>query len=208
MIRTVLALIACLSMTHVYAQRNMRQIWIDMPDSLVEYLNANKRTEMVDFYDMGVRAETTNLLTTKTVLDSIADDYAHISLNECAKMQLALLKTSAGDSLICMVRTFMGEAAESVVSFYDAGWKPQDATKLMASVQPSQLMAKPDTMDVERYKQLVAFIDPVMMAADYDPENKELVLSLATPLLTNEEICQVKAILLQRKLKWNGKIFN
>lgn len=208
MIRTVLALIACLSMTHVYAQRNMRQIWIDMPDSLVEYLNANKRTEMVDFYDMGVRAETTNLLTTKTVLDSIADDYAHVSLNECAKMQLALLKTSAGDSLICMVRTFMGEAAESVVSFYDAGWKPQDATKLMASVQPSQLMAKPDTMDVERYKQLVAFIDPVMMAADYDPENKELVLSLATPLLTNEEICQVKAILLQRKLKWNGKIFN
>lgn len=208
MIRIFFALIACLSMTHAFAQRNMRQIWIDMPDSLVEYLNATKRTEMVDFYDMGVKAETTNLLTTASVLDSISDDYAYVTLNECAKMQLALLKTSMGDSLVCMVRTFMGEAPESVISFYDGNWRLCEAAKLMAKVEASQLMSRPDTMDVERYEQLVSFIEPVMMVADYDPKQQTLVLSLSTPLLTKEEIIQVNAILLQRKLKWNGRMFN
>ncbi|MBO4822142.1 MAG: DUF3256 family protein [Prevotella sp.] len=208
MIRTIFALVACLSMTQAFAQRNMRQIWIEMPDSLVEYLNATKRTEMVDFYEMGVKAETSNLLATTTVLDSIADDYAHVTLNESAKMQLALLKTSEGDLLICMVRSFMGEAPESVVSFYDEKWHPRDVAKLMAKVEPSQLLSRPDTMDVERYNRLVRFFEPVMMTADYAPGRQELVWSLSMPLLTREEIMQVKPIMLQRKLKWNGTTFN
>lgn len=208
MTRTIFVLIASFFLTHAFAQRNMRQILIDMPDSLVEYLSATKRTEMVDFYDMGVKAETNNLLMSSTVLDSIADDYAHVSLNESAKMQLALLKMSTGDSIICMVRTFIGEAPESVVSFYDGRWRPRDAAKLMAKVEASQLMSRPDTMDLERYERLVSFIDPVMMVADYDPEQQALVFNLSTPLLNKEEMMQVKAILLQRKLKWNGKIFN
>ncbi|MBR6182512.1 MAG: DUF3256 family protein [Prevotella sp.] len=208
MTRFIFVLVASFFMTNAFAQRNMRQLWIDMPDSLVEYLNATKRTEMVDFYDMGVRAETTNLLTSATVLDSIADDYAHISLNESAKMQLALLKSSTGDSVICMVRTYIGEAPESVVTFYDGKWRPRDAEKLMAKVETSQLMARPDTMDVEKYERLCSYIDPVMVVADYDPEQQALVLSLSTPLLTNEEMRRVKAILLQRKLKWNGVMFN
>lgn len=208
LIRVFCILLACLSMSSTFAQRNLRLIWMEMPDSLVEYLNATKRTEMVDFYNMGVKAETTNLLLTPSVLDSISDNYALVTLNECVKMQLALLKTSDGDSLVCMVKTFLGGAPESVVSFYNTKWQSRDASQLMAKVDASQLIARPDTMDVERYEQLAALVDPVLMAVEYDPGQETLLFSLSTPLLTQEEIKQVNAILLQRKLKWNGRMFN
>lgn len=206
--RTFLLMVACLAMVEAYSQTTMRQLWIDMPDSLVEYLNTTKRTEMVDFYDMGVKAETANLLMGATVLDSITESYADISLNECARMQLALLKASNGDSILCMVRTFMGEAPESVVSFYDTKWGKRDEKEFLSIVEPSLLVNKPDTMDVERYEQLVKLVDPIMVQAVFLPEDQSLEFSLSTPLLTLKEKESLNAIFVQRKLKWNGRIFN
>ena len=63
------------------AQKDMRQLWVGMPDSIVQYLNNTKRTEMVDFYDMGVKAETTKRLASSTFLDTLTTNYALVLLN-------------------------------------------------------------------------------------------------------------------------------
>ena len=61
--RKILFLFLMMSLAgSVTAQRQMKDLLITMPDSLVGYLNITKRTEMVDFYHMGVKAETYNLL--------------------------------------------------------------------------------------------------------------------------------------------------
>ena len=59
------------SATMSFAQKQMKDYWVAMPDSVVPYLNKTKRTEMVDFYQMGVKAETFNLLQGATTLDSL-----------------------------------------------------------------------------------------------------------------------------------------
>ncbi len=190
-----------------FAQRTMRDFIISMPDSLVEYLNKTKRTEMVDFYDMGVKAETSNLLQGATVLDSLTKDFADISLNKSVRMQLALLPRLNDDSLICMVQTFMGEAPESEVAFFDTQWQHVDADGLLEKVPSSMLLHRPDTMTVERYEQLVRLLDPVMVAADVSPD-KSITFSLSMPMTTKEEREELKSVILQKKLKWNGKRFN
>lgn len=194
--------------TAASAQRKMADFIIAMPDSVVPYLNKVKRTEMVDFYGMGVKAETFNLLSEGTVLDSLTTSYAHITLNESSRMQLALLAAEQGDTLLCMVRTLLGEAPESVISFYAADWRKLDSSRYLDAIDPASLVGRPDTMDVERYEELLRWVDPMMVQAEFSPEDNSLSFSLSTPLVTRKELEQLKPILLQRKVKWNRQRFN
>lgn len=192
----------------VSAQRQMKDFIISMPDSLVRYLNTTKRTEMVDFYFMGVKAETFNLLSEGTVLDSLNASYADIRLSESSRMQLGLLSREKGDTVICMLRTYLGEAPESAFAFYDTGWKKVEMPGLVPTVEPMSLVQRPDTMDTEKYEELLRLLDPLMVAAEMAPGDRSLVFSLSTPMTTKKEREKLNAILVQRKFKWNGQTFN
>ena len=205
--RTAIAILVVVMAFPAMAQRTMRDFIITMPDSLVEYLNKTKRTEMVDFYDMGVKAETFNLLQGSTVLDSLTNTFADISVNKSQRMQLALLPLHEADTLICMVNSFLGEAPESEVHFFNTQWMPMPSKDFLDEVTSSQLMQRPDTMDVERYDELVRFFDPVMIAAVLTPDSN-LIFQLSTPMVTTEEKKQLDAIMLQKKFKWNRQRFN
>ncbi|MBR6261972.1 MAG: DUF3256 family protein [Prevotella sp.] len=205
--RTAIAILVVVMAFPAMAQRTMRDFIITMPDSLVEYLNKTKRTEMVDFYDMGVKAETFNLLQGSTVLDSLTSTFADISVNKSQRMQLALLPLHEADTLICMVNSFLGEAPESEVHFFNTQWMPMPSKDFLDEVTSSQLMQRPDTMDVERYDELVRFFDPVMIAAVMTPDSN-LIFQLSTPMVTTEEKKQLDAIVLQKKFKWNRQRFN
>ena len=205
--RTAIAILVVVMAFPAMAQRTMRDFIITMPDSLVEYLNKTKRTEMVDFYDMGVKAETFNLLQGSTVLDSLTNTFADISVNKSQRMQLALLPLHEADTLICMVNSFLGEAPESEVHFFNTQWMPMPSKDFLDEVAASQLMQRPDTMDVERYDELVRFFDPVMIAAVMTPDSN-LIFQLSTPMVTMEEKKQLDAIMLQKKFKWNRQRFN
>ena len=205
--RTAIAILVVVMAFPAMAQRTMRDFIITMPDSLVEYLNKTKRTEMVDFYDMGVKAETFNLLQGSTVLDSLTSTFADISVNKSQRMQLALLPLHEADTLICMVNSFLGEAPESEVHFFNTQWMPMPSKDFLDEVTSSQLMQRPDTMDVERYDELVRFFDPVMIAAVMTPDSN-LIFQLSTPMVTTEEKKQLDAIILQKKFKWNRQRFN
>ncbi len=205
--RTAIAILVVVMAFPAMAQRTMRDFIITMPDSLVEYLNKTKRTEMVDFYDMGVKAETFNLLQGSTVLDSLTNTFADISVNKSQRMQLALLPLHEADTLICMVNSFLGEAPESEVHFFNTQWMPMPSKDFLDEVTASQLMQRPDTMTMERYDELVRFFDPVMIAAVMTPDSN-LIFQLSTPMVTTEEKKQLDAIMLQKKFKWNRQRFN
>ena len=202
-----LSLFAVMAATGVYAQKDMSQLWITMPDSIVRYLNQQQRTELVDFYNMGVKAETANKLYGATTLDTISTNYADIRLSESSRMQIQILEKFNGDSVICVATTFYGEEPETELSFYSAQWVPFENELFIDSIPYTEFFAKPDTMSIETYDKLVALIDPIMLKADIIPNEFAIEFSLATPLLRKEEKDQVKPILMSRKVKWDGERF-
>ena len=84
-----------LSVTVADAQVSMRDLWIQMPDSIVPYLNNSVRTEMADLYQMKVKAESRNLLEGTSVIDTLTSDYMRVSLNSNSAMQIKQLPTEA-----------------------------------------------------------------------------------------------------------------
>lgn len=190
-----------------WGQTQMSDVIKTMPDTLLPYLDASKRTELIDFYKMGVEAKTTNKFSGATVLDTLSAHYAQLQLSESSTMQLLLLPQEDADTLICAVRTYLGEAPESTVSFYATDWRPLDASLYLPPLSPMALVERPDTMSVEQYDAVLKTLDPAMLEARLAPDST-LTFTVTAPLLNEAERKALEAVALQRKLKWNGKNFN
>lgn len=191
----------------------MSDVWVNMPDSLISYLNWDKRKDLTAFYQMGAEATIPSLLDEKSMLLKLTENYISLKLNKSATMQMALLQTLDNDSLICMVRTYIGGTdeeggvAESVVTFYDMQWQKLDNARLLTPVDAAEMIHKPDSMTLETYTQLLRLANPKMLAVEMDESEHTLTYRLSIPMLSAKEQEQMKSIFLQRKLKWNGKMY-
>lgn len=207
----IIATLLIATLLNVDAQSPMRDLWIQMPDSVVAYLDVNSRTEMADFYEMKVKTGSKNLLEGKSAIDSLTSDYIHVTLNSSTTLQIKKLQTESS-FVICLIKTFTAPEPESEVSFFSSSWKPlkdtfglpvtNDANSLI-----KQFTTRPDTISQERYEELASMLDPVMISAEMSVNEQVVTFSLSRPLIEKSEILNINAIFKQRKFKWNGQTF-
>ncbi len=207
----IIAILLIATLLHVDAQSPMRDLWIQMPDSVVAYLDVNSRTEMADFYEMKVKTGSKNLLEGKSAIDSLTSDYIHVTLNSSTTLQIKKLQTESS-FVICLIKTFTAPEPESEVSFFSSSWKPlKDTFGLPVTNDASSLIkqftTRPDTISQERYEELASMLDPVMISAEMSVNEQVVTFSLSRPLIEKSEILNINAIFKQRKFKWNGQTF-
>ena len=207
----IIATLLIATLLHVDAQSPMRDLWIQMPDSVVAYLDVNSRTEMADFYEMKVKTCSKNLLEGKSAIDSLTSDYIHVTLNSSTTLQIKKLQTESS-FVICLIKTFTAPEPESEVSFFSSSWKPlKDTFGLPVTNDASSLIkqftTRPDTISQERYEELASMLDPVMISAEMSVNEQVVTFSLSHPLIEKSEILNINAIFKQRKFKWNGQTF-
>lgn len=207
----IIATLLIATLLHVDAQSPMRDLWIQMPDSVVAYLDVNSRTEMADFYEMKVKTGSKNLLEGKSAIDSLTSDYIHVTLNSSTTLQIKKLQTESS-FVICLIKTFTAPEPESEVSFFSSSWKPLKETFGLpvtndASSLIKQFTTRPDTISQERYEELASMLDPVMISAEMSVNEQVVTFSLSRPLIEKSEILNINAIFKQRKFKWNGQTF-
>lgn len=218
LLSAIVALLATLSWGQTPAadrQAPVAEAWLTMPDSIVPYLNATLRTTMLDLARIKAGSEVSNALEGKSAIDSIGTHFMHITLSTVADMQLALLPTDS-THVICTIMSYGKPALESAIAFYDKTWTPltdsfglPDITDRGAML--TALLSRPDTMTQQRYDEVVATLEPLMVKATLssDPRQKEwsITLSPTCPMLQKEERENLKAIEKQRTFKWDGRIF-
>jgi len=207
----IIATLLIATLLHVDAQSPMRDLWIQMPDSVVAYLDVNCRTEMADFYEIKVKTGSKNLLEGKSAIDSLTSDYIHVTLNSSTTLQIKKLQTESS-FVICLIKTFTAPEPESEVSFFSSSWKPlKDTFGLPVTNDASSLIkqftTRPDTISQERYEELASMLDPVMISAEMSVNEQVVTFSLSRPLIEKSEILNINAIFKQRKFKWNGQTF-
>ena len=194
-------MMAVVSMAHAQA---IEQWWLSMPDSLLGYMNKSKRIETMDYQHMGLKIDVTNLLKGSTTVDTLTNDFLQVKLSEAALLQMRLLPKDS-DSVVCVVKTLFAPEAESSVAFYDRNWKR--VGQLTADTLAEPYLLRPDTMATARFEELSRLVDPIMVKCTLSVSDATLTQELSLPLLTKEEKQAMKAIIKQRKLKWNGERF-
>lgn len=186
--------------------KTMREVWIDMPDSITMYLTKSMRTELADYVDMKVSAATKNAIGDTVRIDTLTSDYIAVTLSESSKLEMKLLPKD-GSNIICMVRTYYGTAAESIISFWQLNWQ-QLPDISMPALENIELIKKPDSLSITEFNKIKAMISPKMIEMQLSPDDNSLLLSYSLPDVNKEDSELIKSILIQKKINWNGEMFN
>ena len=113
--------IFCLLADSVSAQLRMRDVFAQLPDSVLPLMTKNNRLDCIDFIENDMEARVKNLFDDKVILDSLTDDFLSLSTSEGSYVEMKLFAEGA-DSFICVNRTYLGQAADSEVKIYDLSW--------------------------------------------------------------------------------------
>ena len=111
---------------------------------------------------------------------------------------------SSCDSVLCVVRSWDGPKRDSEVQLFDRQWKPIQAPLTFSA---DSFVCRPDTMSEERFSRLVAMLDPIMFSVSLSPAENVLLVKLSPVVPNPEDEKAIEQILVQRKLKWDGKTF-
>ena len=110
-------------------QTTMRDVFKQMPDSLMPYLSQGNRLDFIDFMDSNMKAEVTNQLDGKSQMTALTDDSLSVRMNDMTRIDLFLVPavTTDNDTLrqvVCMVTTLTlaNHDTEISVAFYETSW--------------------------------------------------------------------------------------
>ena len=125
----------------VNAQKpRIADVFKNMPDSLMPYLSANSRLDMIDFMEAGMRAEVTNLLQGDSEMTLLTADSLSIRMSEVLTIDLQLSGVAEPvDSsmfVVRMVRTYTinEHQTESIVDIYSTVWRHLSSERIVSSL--------------------------------------------------------------------------
>lgn len=180
------------------------KMWVNMPTSVAGALEKSGRQELLDLKQMKKTAAIAGPLGEKCSIDTLTADFLSVRMNEVYTLQMKMLPTSSGDSLLCLVQTYAGPQPESRIAFYSPDWKALSMPQMHLDVD----LQRPDTMSEDDFNKLQALFDPKLISFSLSPSTAELVVALSPAVISEEEKANIKLLKLQNKLNWNGKTFN
>ena len=195
----------------MYGQ-NALECWKAMPDDLLPYLDASSRMELVDRYDISLKADdkgslnisVANRLKGTTRIDTLTANCLRLTLNSRATWEMKLLATDGDDFMIATSMTVTGESADSKVSLFSRDWKHLSDTIFTGPT----LLERPDTMTESAFSELLGQISLVLWKAEFSPNNNDLMLSPSLLFIPHGERERFAALFVPRKLRRNGVSWN
>ena len=143
----LMIIIPCISFIfpHIVEAQTMKDVFMQMPSSLMPYLSENNRLDMIDFMDSGMKAEVTNLLNGRSEMTALGDDSLTIRLSEALTVHMLLLKTATPiDSchqVVCLAWRLGTDfsSLDTKIEFYTPKWKKTDQRPQLTDAEEARL---------------------------------------------------------------------
>ena len=128
--RWLLAVLIAIIAGQASAQNlKMRDVFKQMPDSLMPYLTPNNRLDFIDFIDSDMKAEVTNMTGGVSEMTALTDDSLSIRMSDGLRVDMLLMNLDEPvDSIhqvVIFVETFMVDSlyGDSVCKTYTTDWQ-------------------------------------------------------------------------------------
>ena len=108
-----------------FAQK-MSDLFIQMPDSLVQTLDKMSKTSLIEAWkdSDGQSASIQNKLGGKSEIKELTDDYLFLQTSAGNSVEIKLLPINEYYRILCFVKNGCAPACDGKVSFYTVEWKP------------------------------------------------------------------------------------
>lgn len=190
----------------VEAQKTqIRDVFVQMPDTMIAYLSENNKLDLIDFIDSEMKAEVENGLEGNTVLEILTPDYLLLRLTPVSMAEMRLLPSNpsaenADGEVLCMVRTYGDSVKESTIEFYTTQWKPVER---MTEMTCGNVAAWCHSDSVA----LRGDDDFVFVSAKLSPADNVLDVTMSIPFSFEGEAVKPKERIVSTTLKWDGFSF-
>ena len=138
--RVIVAALLALSASQMSGQRlEIRDVFKQMPDSLMPYLSQNNRLDFIDFLDANMNG-TSEML-------GLSSDSLSIRMSSSLRADLFLMPLSTPvdsvSDVVVMVETFLADSihGQSHVSYFTTDWKKLSAAPPLSDVQQKRIQA-------------------------------------------------------------------
>ena len=129
----LIAALCALSLGQSSAQDlKIRDVFTQIPDSLMPYLSQNNRLDFIDFLDSNMKAEVRNKLGGMSEMTALTDDSLSIRMSDALQIDMLLLRLDQPVDTIQQVvvfsQTFLTDSVykDSKVMFFTPDWQPVD----------------------------------------------------------------------------------
>ena len=129
--RWLLAIMVAMMIGQASAEDLMiRDVFKQMPDSLMPYLSQNNRLDFIDFIDSNMKAEVRNKLGGMSEMTALTDDSLSIRMSDALQVDILLLRldqpVDSIQQVVVYSQTFLTDSVykDTVVLFYTTDWKP------------------------------------------------------------------------------------
>ena len=104
------------------AQVRMKDVFAQLPDSVLPLMTRNNRLDCIDFIENNMNARVKNRFNDQVVLEALTSDYLSIRTSESSFVEMKLMP-QGNDTLICVNRTYLGPVEDSDVRLYSLDWR-------------------------------------------------------------------------------------
>lgn len=178
--------------------QSLREVWIEMPDSILPYLSKSQRTELADYVEMKAEPAVLSTFGDSVRIERMTNNYLLLKANEATRLEIKLLDNNT----LALVQTWMAPAAESKLRLFNLQWQPKEAV-----VAYKVNIVKPDSMSDEDFADLKTLMSPRLKEYRLSADNNSLSVSWNYPLLSKKDVKRVTELLKPQVLNWTGKDF-
>ena len=196
--KKILIIICFLTCWLGVSAQSLREVWIEMPDSILPYLSKSQRTELADYIEMKAEPSVLSTFGDSVRIERMTNNYLLLRANEATRLEIKLLDNNT----LALVQTWMAPAAESKLSLFNLQWQPKEAV-----VDYKVNIVKPDSMSDEDFADLKTLMSPRLKEYRLSADNNSLSVSWNYPLLSKKDVKRVTELLKPQVLNWTGKDF-
>ena len=196
--KKILIIICFLTCWLGISAQSLREVWIEMPDSILPYLSKSQRTELADYIEMKAEPVVLSTFGDSVRIERMTNNYLLLKANEATRLEIKLLDNNT----LALVQTWMAPAAESKLRLFNLQWQPKEAV-----VAYKVNIVKPDSMSDEDFADLKTLMSPRLKEYRLSADNNSLSVSWNYPLLSKKDVKRVTELLKPQVLNWTGKDF-
>jgi hypothetical protein len=178
--------------------QSLREVWVEMPDSILPYLSKSQRTELADYVDMKADPAVLNSFGDSVRIERMTNNYLLVKANEVTRLEIKLLDNNT----MALVQTWMAPVAESKLSLFNLQWQPKEVV-----VGYQENIIKLESMSDEDFAELKTMMYPRLKEYRLSADNNSLSVSWNYPLLSKKDAKRVANLLKTQVLNWTGKDF-
>mgnify|MGYP006050340457 FL=1 len=186
---------------------DIKNLFVEMPDSIMPLLVKNNRLDMLDYMDIGMSAKVKNKLGGESEMTLLKDDMISISMTDVAEYDIKLFYGKDSLVTIAVIETVKGGYSDSNISFYNTKWEKLNTTNLIKMPVLEDFINKKSLRNEENKKLLDELIYR-MFVVDVAPDTNTLSVAFSSAeYIIDEDVRNSIFARYSIIYRWNGKKF-